>query len=197
MNCRCTDGLAGAFVHASTVEPWGLVVNEAMASGLPVLVSNRCGCAADLVQEGHNGFCFDPLNVEALAQMMLKVSASGFPLSDFGLAGREQIAHWGPDRFARSMEAACVRALATQRPKPGLLARGITYALIRLLESKFTMSDCFLASSNLRATETDINLTSTALRRAQNREMSVTTETELNAQWIDMSESRGWVGTRR
>ena len=36
-------GLAGAFVHASTTEQWGLVVNEAMASGLPVLVSNRCG----------------------------------------------------------------------------------------------------------------------------------------------------------
>jgi len=36
-------GCAGAFVHASTTEQWGLVVNEAMASGLPVLVSNRCG----------------------------------------------------------------------------------------------------------------------------------------------------------
>src|SRR5207244_4064698 len=38
-------GLAGAFIHASTTEQWGLVVNEAMASGLPVLVSDRCGCA--------------------------------------------------------------------------------------------------------------------------------------------------------
>ena len=38
-------GLARAFVHASTTEQWGLVVNEAMASGLPVLVSERCGCA--------------------------------------------------------------------------------------------------------------------------------------------------------
>src|SRR5262249_38238680 len=41
-------GKASAFVHASTIEPWGLVVNEGMASGLPVLVSNRCGCAQDL-----------------------------------------------------------------------------------------------------------------------------------------------------
>ncbi len=38
-------GLAETFIHASTTEQWGLVVNEAMASGLPVLVSNRCGCA--------------------------------------------------------------------------------------------------------------------------------------------------------
>jgi 1,2-diacylglycerol 3-alpha-glucosyltransferase len=67
-------GLASAFVHASTTEQWGLVVNEAMAAGLPVLVSNRCGCAADLVQEGVNGFTFDPYNIEQLAQLMLKLS---------------------------------------------------------------------------------------------------------------------------
>jgi 1,2-diacylglycerol 3-alpha-glucosyltransferase len=66
---------AGAFIHASTTEQWGLVVNEAMASGLPVLVSNRCGCAPDLVQDGVNGFTFDPYNVEQLAQLMLKISA--------------------------------------------------------------------------------------------------------------------------
>jgi len=66
---------AGAFIHASTTEQWGLVVNEAMASGLPVLVSNRCGCATDLVQAGVNGFTFDPCDVEQLAQLMLKISA--------------------------------------------------------------------------------------------------------------------------
>jgi glycosyltransferase involved in cell wall biosynthesis/2-polyprenyl-3-methyl-5-hydroxy-6-metoxy-1,4-benzoquinol methylase len=66
-------GLAKAFIHASTTEQWGLVVNEAMACGLPVLVSNRCGCAADLVREGVNGFTFDPYNVEQLAQLMLRV----------------------------------------------------------------------------------------------------------------------------
>ena len=42
--------LANAFVHASTTEQWGLVVNEAIASGLPVIVSDRCGCAPELVQ---------------------------------------------------------------------------------------------------------------------------------------------------
>ena len=71
-------GLASAFVHASTTEQWGLVVNEAMASGLPVLVSNRCGCAQDLVKEGVNGFTFDPCNVEQLAQLMLKFQRSTF-----------------------------------------------------------------------------------------------------------------------
>src|SRR6266404_856516 len=49
--------LAKAFVHASTTEQWGLVVNEAIASGLPVIVSNRCGCVPELVQG--NGFTFE------------------------------------------------------------------------------------------------------------------------------------------
>jgi len=62
--------LANAFVHASSVEQWGLVVNEAMACGLPVLVSNRCGCAPDLVEQGRNGFTFDPNNATALARFM-------------------------------------------------------------------------------------------------------------------------------
>jgi 1,2-diacylglycerol 3-alpha-glucosyltransferase len=66
-------GCASAFIHASTTEQWGLVVNEAMASGLPVLVSNRCGCAPDLVQDGVNGFTFDPFNVEEMAKVILRV----------------------------------------------------------------------------------------------------------------------------
>lgn len=44
----------------SKSEPWGLVVNEAMVCGMPVIVSEKCGCAEDLVREGINGFLFDP-----------------------------------------------------------------------------------------------------------------------------------------
>jgi 1,2-diacylglycerol 3-alpha-glucosyltransferase len=105
--------LAKAFIHASTVEQWGLVVNEATASGLPVLVSNRCGCATDLVQEGVNGFIFDPRNIEQLAQLMLKVSARAFPLSSFGDASRRIIADWSPERFASGLLAA--GAVASKR----------------------------------------------------------------------------------
>jgi glycosyltransferase involved in cell wall biosynthesis len=39
-------------------ETWGLSVNEAMASSRPVIVSDKCGCAVDLVQNGKNGYTF-------------------------------------------------------------------------------------------------------------------------------------------
>jgi 1,2-diacylglycerol 3-alpha-glucosyltransferase len=66
-------GLASAFIQASTTEQWGLVVNEAMASGLPVLVSERCGCAPDLVKNGVNGYTFDPYDIKELTERMLQL----------------------------------------------------------------------------------------------------------------------------
>src|SRR5215475_6180738 len=65
--------LANAFVHASTIEQWGLVVNEAIASGLPVIVSNRCGCAPELVNG--NGFTFDPSSEHELTARLLEMAS--------------------------------------------------------------------------------------------------------------------------
>ena len=92
---------AGCFVHAAVREPWGLVVNEAMASGLPVLVSDRCGCACDLVKQGVNGFIFDPFNVDELAGLMLKMaSLSPAERAAMGDASQKIIDDWSPERFA-------------------------------------------------------------------------------------------------
>jgi glycosyltransferase involved in cell wall biosynthesis len=124
-------GLAGAFVHASTTEQWGLVVNEAMASGLPVLVSNRCGCAMDLVSPGVNGFQFDPVNVDKLAQQMLKISTDNFPLADFGEASRRIISTWGPERFAGGLRDAVAVALKNRRPRVGMIDRLLLRLLLR------------------------------------------------------------------
>ena len=51
-------GLADAFILPSVREEWGLVVNEAMASGLPVIVSETAGCAEDLLEMSKTGECF-------------------------------------------------------------------------------------------------------------------------------------------
>jgi glycosyltransferase involved in cell wall biosynthesis len=55
------------FVLPAEGEPWGLIVNEAMCAGLPVVVSAEVGCVPDLVHDGVNGFLIDPCNVVALA----------------------------------------------------------------------------------------------------------------------------------
>lgn len=99
---------ARAFVHSSTTEQWGLVVNEAMASGLPVIVSNRCGCAEDLVVCGKAGWVFDPFDVDKLADLFDDVRA----ISDAGhlalsLNALRQISFWGPLRFATGVKSAC------------------------------------------------------------------------------------------
>ena len=123
-------GFASAFVHASTTEQWGLVVNEAMACGLPVIVSYRVGCARDLVKDGVNGYTFDPCDVEQLAQHMLRISASDFPLSTFGAASLSIIADWGPARFATGLKAAVEKALEVGPQRASLLDRLILKALM-------------------------------------------------------------------
>lgn len=55
-------------------ETWGLVVNEAMASGLTAIVSDRVGCAADLIDEGRTGYTFPFRNVHALAEHMISLA---------------------------------------------------------------------------------------------------------------------------
>ena len=109
---------AGAFVHASTTEQWGLVVNEAMASSLPVIVSNRVGCARDLVAEGVNGFTFDPYDVKQLARLLSRISAFNFPISTFGTASRSIISNWGPERFGAGLKAAVEKALEVGPRQP-------------------------------------------------------------------------------
>lgn len=124
--------LARAFIHASTTEQWGLVVNEAMASGLPVLVSNRCGCARDLVQEGVNGFTFNPHDVEQLAHLMIKIWDVNFPLSVFGNASHEIISDWRSERFASGVKAAGDCAMEVDSKPVGIFDRNLLNLLVRL-----------------------------------------------------------------
>jgi glycosyltransferase involved in cell wall biosynthesis len=59
--------LAEALVLPTHSDTWGLVVNEAMACGLPIIVSNVAGCADDLVEDGWNGYVVPPENSEKLS----------------------------------------------------------------------------------------------------------------------------------
>jgi 1,2-diacylglycerol 3-alpha-glucosyltransferase len=96
---------AGCFVLPSTREPWGLVVNEAMASSLPVLVSSRCGSAEDLVEEGKNGFTFDPHSQELKARLRQIASFSEKELRAMGIRSSEIIAAYSPQNFGFEVES--------------------------------------------------------------------------------------------
>ena len=91
---------ASCFVLPSISEPWGLVVNEAMACGLPVLVSRNCGCVPELCRPGENGYVFDPDSVEELAELMRRVSSSPGQLAAMGQASQRIIASFTPQTWA-------------------------------------------------------------------------------------------------
>jgi len=63
---------SSAFVLPSLSESWGLVVNEAMASGLPLLISNKINAANTLLKEDVNGYGFEPSNVKCIAEKIIK-----------------------------------------------------------------------------------------------------------------------------
>jgi 1,2-diacylglycerol 3-alpha-glucosyltransferase len=119
--------LANAFVHASTSEQWGLVVNEAIASGLPVIVSERCGCVPELVLG--NGFTFDPFDEQELAERLLKMaSLSDDERKNLSDASYRISANLAPERFGEGLEQAA--ELAFSQPRKASLFGS---ALVRLL----------------------------------------------------------------
>jgi len=119
---------AGAFALASVSEPWGLVVNEAAAAGLPLLVSERCGSAWTLVPdpEGTIGARFDPLNVDQIADKLTwMASLATKDRLAMGRRARETAALWGPERFARGAVEAWEIAQKTPRRRASLLRKGM------------------------------------------------------------------------
>jgi glycosyltransferase involved in cell wall biosynthesis len=100
---------AGAFVHPALEEPWGLVINEAMASGLPVLSSRNVGAAEELVLDGETGYLFDPMNIEEMADAMAKVEGLTPEVrSRMGRAAREMVEHKVPTRAFGEGLAKCL-----------------------------------------------------------------------------------------
>jgi 1,2-diacylglycerol 3-alpha-glucosyltransferase len=109
---------ATCLVLPSISETWGLVVNEALASGLPVLVTNRAGCARDLVQENQNGWTFDPYNVHELADLLARMTRlEADARMEMGQCSLQLVADWDLDRFARGALESARIALTQKQPE--------------------------------------------------------------------------------
>jgi 1,2-diacylglycerol 3-alpha-glucosyltransferase len=140
-------GLANAFVHASLSEPWGLVVNEAMASGLPVIVSKHCGCARDLVIEGENGFQFDPTHARALSDLMCRIIIMPqTQLTEMGENSRRIVQKFSLESFGRQFQSAGEVAQANNRQQSGVMTKMLLDILIRVSNTearRLLPSTCF------------------------------------------------------
>lgn len=82
------------FVLPSENEPWGLIVNEVMCAGLPVIVSQEVGCVRDLVRDGVNGATYPSGDIEALAAVIRSVLADPAKRVAMGAASHRIIDHW-------------------------------------------------------------------------------------------------------
>jgi glycosyltransferase involved in cell wall biosynthesis len=100
------------FVLPSEDEPWGLIVNEVMCAGLPVVVSDEVGCTQDLVREGVNGVLFKARDVAALAGALRPLLSDASLRSRMGKHSRAIISGWSYDHCARGVARAAIAAVA-------------------------------------------------------------------------------------
>jgi glycosyltransferase involved in cell wall biosynthesis len=103
-----------AMVLPSHTEPWGLVVNEALSYGCPVVVSNICGCVPELVLEGITGYSFPVGDVRALCEAMS--SAARLSKDRISVARQciQLIEQYTPERAADEILSGCVCVLQTE-----------------------------------------------------------------------------------
>ncbi len=127
--------LADAFVLPSSWEEWGLVVNEAMAAGLPVIVSETAGCAEDLLKSGRlesplqfseelrgrlahlagrirqNGFICNPQSARSFANALLVLESSTGLRESMGQASRAIVRQFSCENFASNLLLAARAAM--------------------------------------------------------------------------------------
>ncbi len=91
------------FVHPSEDEPWGLVINEVMAGGMPVLLARDLGCAADLLIEGVNGFTLPELSANCLADHIALMLADPKKLVRMGMESRAIMECWNHEKCLKGI----------------------------------------------------------------------------------------------
>ena len=100
-----------------------------MASGLPVLVLNRCGCAYDLVKEGKSGFAFIPYDRQKRTSFLVSITNSKYDIQEMRQASREIINLWSPDAFAVNLSNTVKVAIGTHKKNFGFFGRPLLYTL--------------------------------------------------------------------
>jgi glycosyltransferase involved in cell wall biosynthesis len=101
---KCT-----ALVLPSHSEPWGLVVNESLSYGCPVVVSSACGCVPDLALDGLTGYPFEVGNADALHKALLLVMRLSIDRQTVARNCLQVISNFTPERSATQILDGCLR----------------------------------------------------------------------------------------
>jgi glycosyltransferase involved in cell wall biosynthesis len=115
LGAKGIDEIASLFVDSTALvlpshsEPWGLVVNESLSYGCPVVVSNVCGCVPDLVKDGVTGYSFEMGDVEALSSAMQSTAAMAEDRVAVAKRCLEVISAFTPTRAASQILDGCMR----------------------------------------------------------------------------------------
>ena len=111
--------IADVFVFPSENEPWGLILNEVMCSGLPVVVSRGVGAATDLVRHGENGFIYETGDIEGLSDYLFSIVTAQPELrKQMAQASRQIVDNWNYEQCVAGIK----EALATISPANYALA---------------------------------------------------------------------------
>jgi glycosyltransferase involved in cell wall biosynthesis len=115
-NDRVAEAYAAADVFAlvSAHEPWGVVVNEAAASGLPLVLSDRVGAAADLLRDGENGVRVPFGDAAATADALRLLAVDPDLRRRYGARSRELVSAWGYEPSVESLVTSCYEAIASR-----------------------------------------------------------------------------------
>lgn len=98
--------ISDIFVLPSVNETWGLIINEAMCAGLPVIVSDVVGAVPDLLKEGINGYSFQAGNVEQLAEKLYLILSNDELRISMGKKSREIISNWSYNECIQGIQQA-------------------------------------------------------------------------------------------
>ncbi len=84
-------------------EPWGIVVNEALAYGCPVIASERCGCAPELINNVTTGICFKPDDAASLCALLVEMLRKQWHTPEMIEARMKWIRDYNPSVAAHEM----------------------------------------------------------------------------------------------
>jgi glycosyltransferase involved in cell wall biosynthesis len=119
LGTKSVEEIGELLMHSDTLvlpshsEPWGLVVNEALSYGCPVVVSDICGCVPELVVDGNSGFSYPSGDVPGLTAAMIAAAELAADRAAVATRCLDLIGQYSADNAALEILRGCVRILKT------------------------------------------------------------------------------------